>query len=314
MIETLKPWGRAIKYGWLQRISEYKAQHNWLGDNNNDSPPVFLIGCGRSGTTILGYILSLHPDIFYLLEPYHLWAAIEPKTDILNFYHQIDAHFLMNESHWTENSQDRFNRLFIKGFPNKKTKIVMEKTPINTVRIGYLNALAPEAKFIHIIRDGFDVACSIERLASTNQYKIANKPHLNQWWGNNNYKWKAMMRDCIAAGYFPHEIDRLSDHRSKAAYEWLVSLSEVDCWREKLGDRLCEVTYTQLTKNPESVLRNICAFLNLDMSNTWLEGAIAQVKPSKPSVPKTIVLPPAMCEAFNSYQERFGFTNRATLI
>ncbi len=40
---------------------------------------------------------------------------------------------------------------------------LVEKTPVNSFRIGYLDALCPDARFVHIIRDGRDVAASISR-------------------------------------------------------------------------------------------------------------------------------------------------------
>ena len=224
MIERLKPYLRTIKYSWLEQISEYKAQQRKLNGEFNKQPPVFLIGCGRSGTTILGHLLSLHPNVFYFFEPYHLWAAIDPMTDATNFYHRINAHCFMNASHYTKEAQLRFNHLFRSKLQNQQSKIIIEKTPINTLRIGYLNALAPQSKFVHIVRDGVDVSSSIAQLATTNSYKIANKPKLNQWWGVENYKWKALSRGGADAGYYPHEVSLLKTHCERGAYEWLVSL------------------------------------------------------------------------------------------
>jgi hypothetical protein len=44
--------------------------------------PVFIIGCGRSGTTILGATLAQHQLVTYLNEPCHLWFSAYPETDI----------------------------------------------------------------------------------------------------------------------------------------------------------------------------------------------------------------------------------------
>ena len=40
--------------------------------------PVFLLGCARSGTSILGEALATHPEIAYLFEASFLWNAISP--------------------------------------------------------------------------------------------------------------------------------------------------------------------------------------------------------------------------------------------
>lgn len=312
MVEIVKPWVRALKYNFLRYLAEWTVRQSSSDEQPQQLPlPVFVIGCGRSGTTILGQVLSAHPEVYYLFEPYHLWAAIDPMTDVLNLYHRLDAHFLMNASHSTEESKIRFNRLIRGSQQNKGVRIVVEKTPLNAMRIGYLNALAPRSKFIHIVRDGIDVSCSIERIASTNSYQIAGKPKLNQWWGVGDYKWKALSRDGVWAGYYPDEVDRLTVHRSRGAYEWLVSLAEVDRWRDQLGDRLYEITYNQLTANPEASLRNICKFLELDSPSIWLNQVTNTIRPASHTSGDTLRLPSAMCDAFNHYQERFGFTNRA---
>ena len=46
--------------------------------------PVFIIGCGRSGTTILGNTLSNHPKIKYLNERRDLWHKAYPEFNIWN--------------------------------------------------------------------------------------------------------------------------------------------------------------------------------------------------------------------------------------
>ncbi len=316
MIEILKPWLRAVKYSWLKGLAEYQARQAKSGEQMQSSSPrlAFLIGCGRSGTTILGNVLSRHKDVYYFFEPYHLWAAIEPLTDVLNLYHQIDAQLLMGQIHSNEDSLILFNRLFLEKKSQNKSICFLEKTPLNSMRIGYLNALAPRARFIHIVRDGVDVSCSIGRIASTNSYKIVGKPQLNQWWGVENYKWKALSRDGTAAGYYPDEVDLLKDHRSKGAYEWLVSLGEVDVWREQLGNRLYEITYNELTANPEATLASICKFIELETPNHWLHEASNTIHLGSHNFAETLNLPPAMCNTFNYYQERYGFTNRATAV
>ncbi len=309
---SLKPWLRALKYSFLRKSAEYKAQERTLNERTISTQNVaFILGCGRSGTTVLGQLFSIHNNVNYFFEPYHLWSVIDPMTDVLNLYHRINAKFMMDEADATEVAKLRFNRIFFSNVMNPKENLLLEKTPLNAMRLGYLNSLTPQAKFIHIIRNGVDVSCSIERIALTNSYKIAGKPNLNQWWGVENYKWKALSRDGALASYYPEEVELCENHRSKGAYEWLVSLGEVDRWREQLGDRLYEVTYEQLTVNPENTLRNLCKFLELGSTKLWFNQATNMIRPTPPNLRETLSLPPRMCDAFNCYQERFGFANRA---
>ena len=64
----------------------------------------YLIGCGRSGTTVCGRVLKNHPGVYYFYEPYHLWAAIDPTIDVLNLYHTGTANFLLDTNDCTDRS------------------------------------------------------------------------------------------------------------------------------------------------------------------------------------------------------------------
>ena len=307
MFNILKPPLRAFKYKWLQWSAEQKASQI---DTENlitvaKKRMAFIIGCGRSGTTILGQLFSHHPQVSYLFEPYHLWATIEPKTDALNLFHQIEPCLLMEALHYNHNAYFQFNHLIRS---TGKTKLIMEKTPLNALRIGYLEAIAPGSKFIHIVRDGTDVCHSIDKLASSNLYKITGKPSLNQWWGINYAKWKALKKDGIAAGYYVREVDLLVNNLSKGAYEWLVTLGEIEKWRASLDTRLQEISYHTLITKPKSTLKSICDFLNLDCSLSWLDKAASQISPTRASKKSDLSLPPQMCNTFNYYQQKYAIT------
>ena len=87
VLERMKPLGRtplgrtmffAARIGWARVLARVQMESE-LGR----PAPIFIIGCGRSGTTLLGKMFDAHPAVRYLYEPYHLWAAIEPATDFL---------------------------------------------------------------------------------------------------------------------------------------------------------------------------------------------------------------------------------------
>ena len=144
----------------------------------NGRAPIFIIGCGRSGTTLLGELLAGHPEFSYRYEPYHLWAAVDPITDFLHLYSRGEYHCLLDASSVTPTARLRFRRLI--SAPSGLT--LVEKSPHNALRIGYLDALVPGARFIHIVRDGIDAARSIEKVARVNR-RMAFRPSLNEWWG-----------------------------------------------------------------------------------------------------------------------------------
>ena len=67
--------------------------------------PIFIIGCGRSGTTILGTALSMHRKITYLNERRDLWFKAYPKTDI-----------------WTDKAHSRNGKMVLKSGDTEKKK------------------------------------------------------------------------------------------------------------------------------------------------------------------------------------------------
>jgi hypothetical protein len=270
--------------------------------------PIFIIGCGRSGTTLLGELFSAHPEIRYLYEPYHLWAAIDPATDFIQLYSRGEYHCLLDASSVTATAQRRFRRLM--SAPPGFTFV--EKSPINALRIGYLDAMAPGARFVHIVRDGIDVAHSIDRMASVTRRMVFRQP-LNEWWGVGDAKWAALERDGRAAGYYPDEVHQLTTDAQRGAYEWSLSLREVAAWRSRLGPRLTELRYQELTDDPRETLQAVTDSVGLSCPDWWLGQAAARVSPASRSQSKPLFLPNQICGDFNNLQAGFGFKGRATV-
>lgn len=268
--------------------------------------PIFIIGCGRSGTTVLGTLLGMHPAVRYLHEPYDLWTAIEPATDVWQLYSRGEHHCLLDAGAVTAAARCRFGRLM--SAPPGFT--VVEKSPTNALRIGYLDAMAPDARFVHIVRDGVEVSRSIERMAAVTR-RMLFRPNLNEWWGAGDVKWTALERDGKAVGYYPDEANLLTSDAQRGAYEWLMSLREVEAWRIRLGSRLVELRYQDLTNCPRATLQRVTDSLQLTCQAGWLEEAAALVTPANTRRGEALVLPDRMRADFNGLQESFGFTGRA---
>jgi hypothetical protein len=276
----------------------------------DDRAPIFIIGCGRSGTTLLGDLFAKHPEISYRYEPYSLWAAVDPITDFLQLYSRGEHHCLLDGSSATARTRLRFRRLM----SPPAGLILAEKNPVNALRIDYLESIAPDARFVHIVRDGVDVARSIEKVARITK-KLAFRRPLNEWWGVGDAKWAALELDGRKAGYYPEEARELTTDSQRGAYEWLLSLHEVAARRARLGSRLVELRYQDLTEHPEDTLRTVMESLRLTCPSSWLDEAAAQVDPARgEGQGKPLMLPRRMCSDFNSLQKHFQFNGRAVSI
>jgi len=314
LLEKFRPIARSIKYGRLLRRAQSDATKLNIP---TISPPVsFIFGCGRSGTTILGKLLSEHKEVLYLFEPYHMWRAIQPATDMIQLYGDNggNTHCVLGSDYISKIEIQRFNACMQSELDRcrEPRERIIEKTPINAMRIPFLNSLSPQSPMLHLVRNGIDVIRSIERLSSTNSYQMSGKGNWNQWWGRDHCKWKALAKDAETLDLFSGEIPLLQSETEMGALEWLASLHEIERYRNELGSRLLEVKYNTLTEDPQRELTKICTHFNIEPEPEWLRYCGNQLDSARKNQGAPIVLPPEMCEAFNAFQEQFGFEGRAT--
>jgi hypothetical protein len=304
--ELFRPVARTAFYALRSAIPRIRARMP-ISVSSDGQAPIFIIGCGRSGTTLLGELFATHPEISYRYEPYHLWAAVDPITDFLQLYSHGEHRCLLDASSATARTQLRFKKLM--SVPTGLT--LTEKNPINTLRVDYLESIAPDARYVHIVRDGVDVARSIEKLARITK-KMAFRPPLNEWWGVGDAKWAALELDGRRAGYHPEEALQLTTDSQRGAYEWLLSLREIEARRTRLGSRFVEFRYPDLTKYPRETMRATMESLGLTCPSSWLAEAVAQVSPARGGGhEKPLMLPPGMCTDFNKLQIKYQFSGRA---
>jgi hypothetical protein len=93
--------------------------------------------------------VSAHPDVKYIFEAHPIWelAALGENDSHRLSNVQATAPIIKAVREWFENQQG--------------PSLTVEKNPRNTLRVPYITSIFPEAKIIHIVRDGRDVACSL---------------------------------------------------------------------------------------------------------------------------------------------------------
>ncbi|MFO0944503.1 MAG: sulfotransferase [Planctomycetota bacterium] len=114
--------------------------------------PIIVIGAPRSGTTILGECFAAHRDLEYIEEPRLTWRyGNDDKSDRLlpaDARPEVIQHIRSSFA----------KRILDKG----KTRL-LEKTPSNSLRLGFVDRVFPDCKFVHIRRNSVDSALSIRR-------------------------------------------------------------------------------------------------------------------------------------------------------
>jgi len=195
--------------------------------------PVFLIGCARSGTSILGEALASHPDVAYLFEASYIWNSVVPgKSD-----HRLTA---------VDATADVASQVYSALAEEKKKvagTLLLEKNPKHVLRIPFLTALFPQARFLHVIRDGRDVAASL---------MFRNR---GERWGHLEIPgWQKLLAD------YPEK------NHIRCAHQWVtaVSIARADA-QEMRHENYLELRYEELVEAPGAVLQKGLEFLGLTL-------------------------------------------------
>lgn len=117
--------------------------------------PIIIIAAGRSGTKILRDMLCTHSKLVTWpcdeINPIWRYGSARYPTDELPLERATPKvkHYIRSQ----------FEKV-LKRYGGER---VVEKTCANTLRVEYVYRVFPEAQFIHLIRDGRDVAASARR-------------------------------------------------------------------------------------------------------------------------------------------------------
>jgi omega-hydroxy-beta-dihydromenaquinone-9 sulfotransferase len=237
--------------------------------------PIFIAGLGRSGTTIIHRMLSAHPEVAWLSllcakfpnRPYlNRWLMRAIDIPILNLY--LKRHFvpLENYGFWdfyfagfsgpsrdlvASDVSERTRRTLRKAVSQlltlKRHRLLIKITGLP--RISFLHAIFPDAKFVHIVRDGRAVANS--RL-NTSFWKGWHG--LNIWGGQmpEHYRqeWERHRRSFVAL----------------AGIEWKTHMDQLEAVKRDFPQiDICQVKYECFCANPISELKRITHHCGL----TW---------------------------------------------
>lgn len=215
-----------------------------------NQPFTFIIGCPRSGTTLLRAMLHSHSEIAVPPESYFILPALRYSPVNVEFDSKDRRAILdqiLDQKSFEKWGLDRVDLLSIVEDDSIKDaaatvasvyaafaslhgkKIAIDKTPHHTEHVGRLSRAYPDSRFIHLVRDGRDVIPSLQ-----------------------------------AMPYFPPK------YRDAAMYWRERSLSGRGALAIVGSSRYHEVRYEDLLADPERELSRLCGFLGFEFEPEML--------------------------------------------
>ncbi len=208
---------------------------------------VFIGGCGRSGTTLLGSMLGAHMDCICPPESHFKVSALrncrraDGTVDLPEAWRFIRMHWRFKLWHLEVNPQrvpwSSYAELLmwlVEAYAQDRGtegRVWIDHTPENISYAPLLLKLFPQARIVHIVRDGRAVANSILPLD----------------WGPNT-----MIR---AAGWWQAIVE------TGLALEGRLPASQI-----------VRVSYEELVDDPERALRSLCRQLDLPYQASMLQA------------------------------------------
>lgn len=226
----------------------------------NTKSPVFIVGCDRSGTTLLRLMLNQSRVLYITPETEFLTTLNRDRELYGDFSQAYQRYFFIRDLQTNKATAKTFtfqafdltiaeaetalkeaaptdffgaSKAILKASAAKKNRQRWgDKTPHQVRDITILARAFPDAQFVHMIRDGRDAAISIRKAGWLHGNMLAIAEY-----------WQKQVSAGISAG------KKLKDSQ----------------------DRYYEVYYEQLLQQPETTLKNLCSWLKLEYSPQMLE-------------------------------------------
>lgn len=269
--------------------------------------PIFIVGTGRSGSTILGKVLSIHRDIAFLNEPKAMWYALDAREDINGHFSSAAARYRLYPSDASSKLIKQAHKLFGFYLAVTLSPRLLDKNPELVFRIPFVKAIFPDAKFIFLVRNGWDTIHSIS--AWSNKYGKGSGRFREDWWGINRKKWQVIVSELLPdepllSGIGP-QLDEITDNLQMAAIEWILTMQEGLHYLHGNEQQMLLVRYEDLTGSPQKTICQLLDFCDLPPDQVVLDYACAVLKEKegKDAVP----LPPLIQRAFKSTMQSLGY-------
>jgi len=218
--------------------------------------PIFIIGSGRSGNTLIRRILTNEDSLYIPPETYVLGQLIDDYERYAKLEWPILLRTTLSHLSLSEDFQyfptpylrrlyldllkvpkpERALSTILNAFYLVMANIVKpgttrwgDKTPINVFALNQLDKVFPNAQYIHLVRNVYDVASSYVKMG---RYSTIEE----------------------------------------AAARWKTANECVEDFRPKAENRIITTKYEDVVKYPRNEIKRICDFLNLKYSKELIDN------------------------------------------
>ena len=263
------------------RLSRARSKLAWLPHlpgallGHDLDRPIFVVGAPRSGTSLLFRILATSNQVaHYPGEAHEIW-----ERDHHPALRGWDSNVL-TASDLDDAGRRRIRRSFylVAG----SSKRLIDKTPRNSFRIGFVDALFPDARYVFLQRDGRDNVNSLMTAWKTPRYRTYKLPEPHgipgvpdpTWWKFVLYPgWKQDLRgplEVVCANQWVHSNEiALTDLAAISSGRWTTT------------------RYEDLVADPANEVTRLARFLELGVDDRLMSETARLV-----ATPINVVTPP----------------------
>jgi LPS sulfotransferase NodH len=261
--------------------------------------PVFVIGCPRSGTTVLFSLLRANPAL----------ASIDQEGHVLweSFHHP-------REHGWASNAlgagdvrsfERRYLAWAIDALARPAGRRFLDKTPRNSLRLPYLDALFPDAQYVFVQRDGRATVSSLVVAWREREHPAYVLPVPFHIPGVPERAWHFI----LPPGWRAYDGRPLED---VCALQFTTATDAILEFREHLGaGRFVDVRYEDLLADPAGQMEHVHQALDVPFTDAEARRAREHIRPVEPGREKWRRATPAEIErvlpAIEPMLERTGY-------
>ncbi len=223
----------------------------------------YILGNPRSGTSLFRLMLNQHSQVvappesgfaLWWYAKYKNWAITDNSNleQVERFVHdvstskkietwELDYEYLtaLIQREQPKNYSDLICLVYCSYHKELDIKVIADKNNYYIKHLEELPLIWPDARYIHVLRDGRDVACS----------------------------YLDMTQISTASPYKP----QLNTNIAEIAKEWSANCRNIIDVEKKLGSKVLTVKFEDLINSSVEILNEVCAFLDIPFESKMLQ-------------------------------------------